>query len=115
MKRGDIVTIAVAGDFGKPRPAIIVQNDVLVGIDTVLVAMLTTHDHQVLTFRLRLEPTERNGLKTRSIVMLDKIMVVWRVKCGPVIGSLTESELADIDQILPFVFGLTLTSAEAAR
>lgn len=27
MKRGDIITVALSGDYGKPRPAVVVQND----------------------------------------------------------------------------------------
>ena len=27
IKRGDIVTCALSGDYGKPRPAVVVQSD----------------------------------------------------------------------------------------
>lgn len=106
MRRGDIVTVAVAGDFGKPRPAVVVQNDDVSDIDTVLVAMMTTTDDLVSTFRIPIEPSAANGLRFRSILMLDKIMVVWRVKCGPVIGRLQAEQMAEADTCLALVLGL---------
>lgn len=27
MKRGDLVTVATSGDYGKPRPALVIQSD----------------------------------------------------------------------------------------
>ena len=106
MRRGDIVTVAVSGDFGKPRPAVVVQSDEVSDIDTVLVAMMTTTDDQVSTFRVPIEPSLTNGLRYRSILMLDKIMVVWRVKCGPVIGRLQPEQVAEADVCLALVLGI---------
>lgn len=106
MKRGDIVTVAISGDFGKPRPAVIVQNDDLSDIDTTLVAMMTTTDDLVSTFRIPIEPSATNGLRFKSILMMDKIMVVWRVKCGPVIGRLHAEQMAEVDTCVALVFGL---------
>jgi len=106
MKRGDIVTVAIAGDFGKPRPAVIVQNDDVSAIDTTMVAMMTTTDDLVSTFRIPVEPSATNGLRLKSIVMMDKIGVVWRVKCGPVIGRLETDQMAEVDTCIALVFGL---------
>ena len=106
MKRGDIVTIAVPGDFGKPRPAVVIQSDDLSEIDTTLVAMMTTANDLVSAFRIAIEPSPINGLRVRSILMLDKISVVWRVKCGQVIGRLDDGEMAEVDVCLTVVFGL---------
>jgi mRNA interferase MazF len=106
MKRGDVITVALSGDFGKPRPALIVQSDKLDGIETTLVAMITTTDDLVSTFRIPVEPSETNGLRFRSIVMLDKVSVVWRAKCGPVIGHLRPEEILKVDACLAVVFAL---------
>lgn len=106
MKRGDIVTMAVSGDFGKPRPAVVVQSDDLWAIDTTMVAMMTTTDDLVSTFRIPVEPSTANGLRRKSILMIDKIMVVWRVKCGPVIGRLEAEQMAEVDTCIALVFGL---------
>lgn len=107
MKRGDIVTVAVSGDFGKPRPAVVVQSDDLWVIDTTMVAMMTTTDDLVSTFRIPVEPSTANGLRRKSILMVDKIMVVWRVKCGPVIGRLEAEQMAEVDTCIALVFGLS--------
>lgn len=106
MRRGDIITVAVSGDFGKPRPAVIVQSDNLDGIDTTLVAMITTDDELVSAFRLRVVRSAANGLRFDSIVMLDKISVVWRAKCGPVIGRLDNDQMTEVDASLALVFSL---------
>jgi mRNA interferase MazF len=106
MKRGDIITVAVSGDFGKPRPAVIVQNDDLDGIGTTLVAMITTDDNLVAAFRLRVARSAANGLRFDSIVMLDKISVVWRAKCGPVIGRLSTDQMVEMDTSLALVLSL---------
>ena len=29
MRRGDILTVAAPGDYGKPRPAVLIQSDLL--------------------------------------------------------------------------------------
>jgi mRNA interferase MazF len=106
MKRGDVITVAISGDFGKPRPAVVVQSDDLSAIDTTMVAMMTTTDDLVSTFRIPIEPSAENGLRSKSILMMDKIMVVWRVKCGPVIGRLQAEQMAQVDTCIALVFGL---------
>jgi mRNA interferase MazF len=106
MRRGDIITVAIAGDFGKPRLAVIVQNDDLDGIDTTLVAMITTDDDLVAAFRLRVARSASNGLRFDRIVMLDKLSVVWREKCGPVIGRLSGDQMLEVDTSLAFVLRL---------
>jgi mRNA interferase MazF len=87
MRRGDYVTVAMQGDHGKPSPALIVQNDSLLLTYSVVVCPLTTTviaDAEPL--RLTVEPNERNGLKNRSQIMLDKISSVPRDKIGGIIG-----------------------------
>src|SRR5436305_823443 len=43
MRRGDVVTVAATGDYGKPRPAVIVQTDALpAGHASVVVCQMTS-------------------------------------------------------------------------
>lgn len=106
MKRGDLITVAVQGDHGKPRPALIVQADEMAGVDTVLVALLTSNREGIGAFRIEIAPSPANGLRLDSVVMLDKITMVLRGKCGPVIGRLLPEEMNPVEAGLMLVFGL---------
>lgn len=107
MKRGDLVTIAVQGSFGKPRPALVIQNDLIDETRNVLVCPLTSSEAPVLRLRYSVSPTLENGLRVESRVMLTNIIAVPRDKCGSKIGSLTPGQIAEIDLLLAFVVGLT--------
>ncbi len=106
MRRGDLVTIAVQGDFGKPRPAVIVQNDMVSGTNNVLVCPLTTAQGPFETLRVAIPPAPGNGLRSESFAMITNVVAAPRSKCGTVIGRLTDDEMAAIDARLAFVFGL---------
>ncbi len=106
MKRGDIVTVTAAGDYGKPRPAVIVQSDWLAATDSVLVALMTSTLVDAPLFRLTVDPTPENGLERSSQVMVDKILAVPRAKCGRVIGRLDETRRIALDHMLSVVIGL---------
>jgi len=106
MRRGDIVIVAVQGDHGKPRPALVVQNDLVSSIDTTLVCLTTTNTEIDADFRLLIMPSLGNGLREQSYVMLDKTTMVLRQKCRGVIGRLTADEMSDIDARLAFILGL---------
>jgi len=71
VKRGDIVTVALSGDYGKPRPAVVIQSDWVDGTDSVLVCLFTSTLRDAPIFRLTVEPLPANGLKTVSQVMVD--------------------------------------------
>lgn len=107
MKRGDVILIALQGDHGEPRPALIVQNDLIDDIDTTLVCLITTSTDVLAPFRLGIMPTPGNGLRHQSYVMLDKTTMVLRHKCRAVVGRLTDEQMADVGVRLAFVFGLT--------
>jgi mRNA interferase MazF len=106
MKRGDVVISAAQGDHGKPRPVLVVQNDLVAGIDTILVCLITTSTDVDADFRLQVMPTASNGLREPSYVMLDKTTMVLRRKCRDVVGSLTPSQMISINERLAFILGL---------
>ena len=95
MKRGDVVTVAAAGDYGKPRPAVIVQTD----------ALPSAHA-SVVDFRVTIEPTEKNGLRARSQVMADKPVTIRRERLGRQVGRLDERDVVRLNIALAFVMGL---------
>lgn len=106
MKRGDIVTVSAPGDYGKPRPAIIIQSDWLNGTDSVLVCLLTSTLVDAPLYRLLVAPTEKNGLKAPSQVMVDKITAMSREKCGRTIGRLDEAGLIALNHMLSVMVGI---------
>jgi mRNA interferase MazF len=106
VKRGDLVTVSPPGDYGKPRPAVVVQSDWLSTNDSVLVALVTSTLTDAPIYRLSVEPSETNGLKLRSQIMVDKIIPVMRSKCGRVIGHLDEGSLVALNHMLSVVIGI---------
>jgi mRNA interferase MazF len=106
MRRGDLITVAASGDYGKPRPAIIIQSDHLSGSDSVLVALITSAIADAPIYRLTINPTEENGLKVVSQIMVDKILAIPRSKCGPVIGLIDSEAMGALNQMLLVTIGL---------
>lgn len=107
MKRGDVVTVAASGDYGKPRPAVIVQTDALPsGHASVIVCQMTSDIVDAADFRVIVEPTARNGLRVRSQVMADKPVTVRRDRVGRRLGSLEPDDVGRLSAALAFVIGL---------
>jgi mRNA interferase MazF len=107
MRRGDVVTVAAAGDYGKPRPAVVVQTDALPAEHaSVVVCQMTSELNDAPEFRVTLEPTKGNGLRARSQVMADKPTTVRRERVGRTVGRLDEEDLARLNVALAFVMGL---------
>jgi len=106
VKRGDLVTIAVSGDYGKPRPALIVQSDAFNLLGSVTVLRLTSELHDWPMFRVSVEPTPENRLRARSQVMIDKAVTVPREKIGKAFGRLDEATMRHIGDALVAFLGL---------
>lgn len=106
MKRGDFITVVAPGDNGKPRPAIVIQSDWLKATDSILVALLTSALADAPFYRLQIEPTEENGLKAPSQIMVDKIIAMPRAKCGRTMGRIDEAGLIALNHMLSVVIGL---------
>ena len=107
MKRGDVVTVAATGDYGKPRPAVIVQTDALpVEHASVVLCQMTSECSDAPDFRVTVEPSEKNGLRVRSQVMADKPVAIRRERVGRKIGQLDGEDLARVNIALAFVMGL---------
>ena len=107
MRRGDVVTVATAGDYGKPRPAVIVQSDAFPeNHASVVVCQLTSELADAPDFRLTIEPTPENGLRVRSQVMADKPVTVRRERIERKFGRLGNQDMARLGIALAFVLGL---------
>ncbi len=106
MKRGDLITVAASGDYGKPRPALVIQSDFLNKTDSVLVCLFTTALRDASLYRISLPPGEAIGLRQPSQMMVDKIMAVRRERCGPPVGRADGASLLALGRLLAFVVGV---------
>lgn len=107
MRRGELVTVAAAGDYGKPRPAVIVQTDAFPeSHGSVVVCQLTSDLVDASDFRVTIEPSAENGLRLKSQVMADKPVTIRRERIGQKIGRLDNQDMVRIGIALAFVLGL---------
>ena len=106
MRRGDLVTVALQGDYGKPRPALVIQSDQFSGTASVVVLPITSTLVEAPLLRLTVEPDAGNGLRTTSQVMLDKPMTVKADKIGPAFGTLGDAALVSVNRSLALFLGL---------
>lgn len=107
MRRGDIVTIALSGDFGKPRPALIIQSDQFAGTASVTVLLLSSTLVDAPLIRLDVEPTLENGLQRPSQIIIDKPMTVKRKRVGETIGHLDDSAMVAVNRALAVFLGFS--------
>ena len=108
MRRGDVVTVAAFGDYGKPRPAVVVQTDAFPdNHESVVICQLTSTVVDAPEFRVTIEPQAANGLRVRSQVMADKPVTVRRERIGQLIGRLSDADMARLNAALAFVMGLS--------
>jgi mRNA interferase MazF len=107
MRRGDVVTVAAIGDYGKPRPAVIVQTDALPALHaSVVICQMTSECSDAPDLRVTVDPTKRNGLRVRSQVMADKPVTVRRERIGRLVGRLDDEDISRLNIALAFVMGL---------
>jgi len=107
MRRGDVVTVAAAGDYGKPRPAVIVQSDAFPETHaSVVVCQMTSELFDAPDFRVTIDPSGANGLRVPSQIMADKPVTVRRERVGKFVGRLAAEDLRRLNAALAFVMGL---------
>jgi mRNA interferase MazF len=107
MRRGDLVIVAATGDYGKPRPAVIVQTDAFPDTGaSVVICQLMSELVDAPDFRITVDPSGNTGLRVRSQIMADKPVTVRRARIGQSIGRLNEDDLGRLNAALAFVMGL---------
>jgi mRNA interferase MazF len=105
VARGDVVMVAVSGDYGKPRPALVIQSDLFAGAPSVTLLLLTTELHDAPLLRLTVDPEPANGLRQRSQIQIDKAMTVPRTKIGGVVGRLDDATILAVTRALAVFLG----------
>jgi mRNA interferase MazF len=106
VNRGDLVTIALPGDYGKPRPALVMQSDAFHELPSVTVLPLTTDLHDWPLFRIMIQPSRANGLRQASQVAVDKTATVPRPKIGQRIGRADAGTMRAVHAALASFLGL---------
>jgi mRNA interferase MazF len=106
VKRGEMVTIAVQGDYGKPRPAVVIQSNNFDQHPSVTVLPITSALFDAPLIRVTLEPDAENGLTKKSQVMVDKTVTISREKIGGTIGRLSYVSMQQIDRCLAVFLGI---------
>jgi mRNA interferase MazF len=106
MRRGDFVTIAMQGDVGKPRPALVIQADHFDEHATVTVLPVTSTLVAAPLFRVTVQPNAENGLQKPSQIMVDKTMTVKRDKVGPAFGRIDPDVLVEVERRLAVFLGI---------
>jgi len=109
MKRGEVWTLQDDRYASKARPVVIVQADIADVSDSVILTLFTTFNNQTVGSRVAIEPSETNGLRTISFVMVEKLLTVRRSELGAHIGSLTDDQMNAISRKLVQVLGITIT------
>ncbi|MEO9074466.1 MAG: type II toxin-antitoxin system PemK/MazF family toxin [Nitrosospira sp.] len=106
MMRGDFVTITMQGDFGKPRPALVIQADQFNEHATVTVLPVTSTLVGAPLLRIAVHPSVENGLQKPSQVMVDKAMTVKRGKVGQAFGRIDADAMVEIERCLAVFLGV---------
>lgn len=106
MKRGEVWTVSGAGYAGKPRPAVVVQDDRFDATASVTVCVFTTDQTEAPLFRLPVRPSDRNGLRSVSRLMVDKLTTVSRERLGERIGHLDDEHVLRLNRAILVFLGL---------
>ncbi len=106
MKRGEVWTVSGAANAGKPRPAVIVQDDRFDATASVTVCVVTTDETEAPLFRLPISPSDRNGLRSVSRLMVDKLTTVSKDRLGAPIGQLDDEDVVRLNRALLVFLGL---------
>jgi mRNA interferase MazF len=100
-RRGDIIIASASGDYGKPRPCLVVQSDLFADLNSVTFCQMTSDlqiDEPLL--RIRMEPTAENGLERPSAIAIDKIITLHRDRIAKKIGEADPATMQHVTRAL---------------
>lgn len=106
MERGEVWTVSGAGYAGRPRPAVIVQDNRFDATTSITLCVFTTDETEAPLFRLIVTPNERNGLRSVSRLMVDKLTTVPKERLGTRIGRLDDEDMVRLNRAMLVFLGL---------
>jgi mRNA interferase MazF len=107
MKRGDLITVSLPGNYGKPRPALIIQSDLFDSHPSLTVLPITSELRDTPLFRILIEPDSENGLREFSQIMVDKTHTIPRDKAGEIFGKLGDELMLKVTRSLAVFLGFS--------
>jgi len=111
MKRGEIWTLSGGGDYtGKPRPGVIVQDDNFDATASVTLCAFTSDPTEAPLFRILIQPSETNGLRTPSRLMVDKLTTVSKQRIGKKVGHLDDQDMVRLNRAILVFLGFAGSS-----
>ena len=105
MSRGDIVSVSLPGNYGKPRPALIIQSDFFNSHPSVTILPITSKLQDAPLVRITVEPEKENGLNKQSQIMIDKAHTVPCEKLSEPFGKLSDEKMAAVNKLLALFLG----------
>jgi len=105
MRRGDLVSIALQGGYGKPRPALVIQSDLFDEHPSVTILPVTGELRDAPLFRVTVQPDASNSLGKPSQIMVDKVQTLSREKVGVSFGHLDDASLLAVNRALAVFLG----------
>ena len=116
MKRGDIFTVSGGSAYtGKPRPAVILQDDRFDATDSITLCAFTTDPTEAPLFRLAIAPDDGNGLEAPCRIMVDKIATVPKSRLGRRIGRLSDADIVRLNLAVLVFLGLAGSERKPKR
>jgi mRNA interferase MazF len=113
VRRGEIWSVSGGPDYtAKPRPVAILQDDRFEELRSITFCPFTTNPTPAPLFRLIVKPSEQNGLKEESSLMVDKITTVTKGKLGKRIGQLEDQDVVRLNRAVMVFLGLAGGGAE---
>ena len=106
MRRGDIIIVAPPGEFGKPRPAIVIQADLAMNGETVTFLPITSDLEHFMKIRVPVVPDAVNGLRKPSEVMVERIQTTSLSRIGGIVGHLDRKSMLAVESALMVHLGL---------
>jgi mRNA interferase MazF len=106
VKRGSFVPVAVQGDFGKPRPALVIQSDRFDEHATVTVLLMSSTLIDAPLLRVTVQPDAENGLNKASQIMIDKAMTLRRERIGAPFGMASDQMMLEVSRVLAVFLGI---------
>lgn len=107
MRRGEVWTVSGTKDYaGKPRPAVIVQDDSFDATASITVCPMTTNPTDAPLLRPAIEPSETNGLRAQCHLMVDKITTVPKTRVGARLGRLDDEDIVRLNRAVLVFLGL---------
>lgn len=115
MRRGEIWIVAGGGDYtGKPRPVVVIQDERFDATSSVTICALTSNAAEVPLVRPVVAPSEANGLRSRSRIMVDKITTVRRGRLERLIGTLGNEDVTRLNRAIVVFLGLASGSRSSS-